>query len=414
MNLLIAALLLLQPTDLEKAGQRLADQITAQPDAPEKLFHKEFLKDVPGARLTALFTQLHGQYGEVTSVELVADDSPTVGTFHLVLGDRTRIAFTLGIERAGERLITGLRFDNPRPVRRSIDDAVDELKKLRGKTSLLLARLGDAPLTVAEHEAGRPLAVGSTFKLYILGALLSAEGAKDARTWARPIELRDEHRSLGSGTLDAWKTGSPLTLHSLATLMISQSDNTATDHLLAHAGRERVEKIATEMGQSRNVPFLSTLEAFKLKSSAELRRDWTEGDEAARRALLAGPVKAMKRDAIDVPPGVAHIDQVEWFATAQELCGAMDWLRRKTADPALAVGRDILAVNPGLRVRRSAWTFVGYKGGSEPGVLNLTYLLRSSRDEWFAISASWNDTRPLDTAVLLDLVQDMVYVLQRR
>ena len=55
--------------------------------------------------------------------------------------------------------------------------------------------------------------------------------------------------------------------------------------------------------------------------------------------------------------------------------------------------RDILAVNPGLQIDKSKWEYIGYKGGSEPGVLNLSYLLQSrSSGEWYVITGTWNDT----------------------
>lgn len=34
--------------------------------------------------------------------------------------------------------------------------------------------------------------------------------------------------------------------------------------------------------------------------------------------------------------------------------------------------------------------YIGYKGGSEPGVLNLTWLFRSEAGQWFVITGAWN------------------------
>jgi hypothetical protein len=40
---------------------------------------------------------------------------------------------------------------------------------------------------------------------------------------------------------------------------------------------------------------------------------------------------------------------------------------------------------------------MGFKGGSEPGVLALTFLLRTKAGGWLALSAGWNDPKaPLD------------------
>ncbi|MBI2931698.1 MAG: serine hydrolase [Planctomycetes bacterium] len=417
MILIVAAFCALtQDAELERVAQKIAEHIAPEPGSIEDLFHESFLKGIPAERVAALLKQLHTQYGDCTA-ELVADEGPRHGVIHLFFGDRARVAATIGIDGAPPHKITGLRFDSPKPVRRTVDDVIDELRKLRGRVSLTLARLGESPMTLADLDGGRPLAIGSTFKICILGALLAEKDADDPRWWARTVELTQERRSLGAGILDEWKPGTPLTLHSLALLMIARSDNTASDHLIFHVGRERVEAIAAEMGFSgadRNRPFLSTLEAFKLKASDRLRKQFLDADEAGRRKLLAGPIRELSRDALDFPSGPQHIDSIEWFASTSELCHAMDWLRRRTAAPERAVGRDILSVNSGLRTRKSAWKYVGYKGGSEPGVLNLTFLLQAASGTWYALSATWNDpNRSVDDELFADLVQDVVFALQR-
>ncbi len=416
--LAVLAALALQDTDVERAAQKLAQRFTDEPESVEGLFHPDFFEGASAERVTLIFKNVHGQYGECTAVELVADESASAGVVYFVFGDRTRLAATIVVEREKPHRVTGLRFDMPRPVRRTVDEVLDEMKKLRGKTAFLLQRTGERPLTVAEHQPDRPLAVGSTFKLAVLGALLADPAAKEKRYWARAVELSDDRKSMGSGVLDTWTPGSPLTLHTLATLMISQSDNTATDHLIHALGRERVEGIAAEMGladEKRNLPLLTTLEAFKLKASDALRKKFAAGDAEERRKLLAGPVRELPREGLSFGSGPLAIDEVEWFASASDCCRAMEWLRKRTDDPALAAGREILSVNPGVRFLKRAWKYVGFKGGSEPGVVSVSCLLRSSAGDWYTLSATWNDPkRPLDEGLFMDLVQDAVYALQRK
>ena len=38
-----------------------------------------------------------------------------------------------------------------------------------------------------------------------------------------------------------------------------------------------------------------------------------------------------------------------------------------------------------------AYAYVGYKGGSEAGVMNMTYLLRTRDGRAYAVTGSWND-----------------------
>ncbi len=57
-----------------------------------------------------------------------------------------------------------------------------------------------------------------------------------------------------------------------------------------------------------------------------------------------------------------------------------------------SVALGILAVNPGVGALTDQFDYVGYKGGSEPGVLNMTWLLRSKETgKHYAMSGGWND-----------------------
>src|SRR3546814_3183673 len=69
----------------------------------------------------------------------------------------------------------------------------------------------------------------------------------------------------------------------------------------------------------------------------------------------------------------------------------MDWLRRHTETGPAAEARRILGLNPGIPAdAASHWAYVGYKGGSEPGVLDMTLLLHAKSGGWYALSGTWN------------------------
>jgi hypothetical protein len=214
-----------------------------------------------------------------------------------------------------------------------------------------------------------------------------------------------------------WPEGAPATLHTLAALMISRSDNTATDLLLHAAGRENVEAMMERIGiaaAARNRPFLSTAEAFALKGGPPaLAQAWIAGNEAARRRLLAGAVAAVPLGSIDLARFVAapaHIESVEWFASAADLARVMDWFRREVSSEA----RAILGISPGPTVRRAEGeTYIGFKGGSETGVINLTWLVRSEAGVWHAVAATWNDpAAPVDNDRFLALASRAVQLVR--
>ncbi|HSG56375.1 MAG TPA: hypothetical protein VLA45_13075, partial [Paracoccaceae bacterium] len=56
------------------------------------------------------------------------------------------------------------------------------------------------------------------------------------------------------------------------------------------------------------------------------------------------------------------------------------------------VAREILSINLGIDRRRfNDWDYAGYKGGSEPGVLNFSWLLRDAAGAYWVLAMSWND-----------------------
>jgi hypothetical protein len=65
-----------------------------------------------------------------------------------------------------------------------------------------------------------------------------------------------------------------------------------------------------------------------------------------------------------------------------------------SAHPATARVGAILAVNPGLRDADHAFSYVGYKGGSEPGIFNANFLLqRNSDGKWMYFGVTLNDEK---------------------
>ncbi|MFN0206478.1 MAG: serine hydrolase, partial [Planctomycetota bacterium] len=216
---------------------------------------------------------------------------------------------------------------------------------------------------------------------------------------------------------------SPVTLHTLATLMISQSDNTATDHLLFLLGRERVEEMVTKMGNQhaeRNVPFLSTLELFKLKGAQQkdLRKRYISGDAAARRAILTKEVAAIDKKDVDLSGFTVKpvaIESLEWYASPADLARMMRWLLDHTKTPETALGRGVLSVNLGLDVHRDKFGFVGFKGGSETGVINLTHVFETKSGDRYVTAATWNNPKaPVDDAAFVAIVQGVIEILMKR
>lgn len=381
---------------------------------PAAIFTPAFLAAVPEAQIRGVIAQFTAQYGAVQGLAGVDAASAETGIIHIRYA-RALVHMQLAIEPAPPHLVQGLQLTGADMTGDTMAAVLAELGALPGEVSFAVARLGDgAPVLTSSLGPDRALAIGSTYKLFIL-AELSRQVRAGQRRWSDVVPV--DRRSIAGGTVASLPPGAPVTLHTLASLMISVSDNSATDILLHVAGRENVEQTMAAMGvrdPARNRPLLSTLELGLLKAApATAFALWQQADEATRRQLLANDYAARDASRINIALFAGNpirIDSVEWFASASDLARAMDWLRLHGDDSA----RAILAINPGLPPQaRGAVAYAGFKGGSEPGVANLTYLVRTSAGAWYAVSAGWNNpAAPVDENRLAGLAARAVLLLR--
>jgi beta-lactamase class A len=382
------------PKDLHAAAEQVARFFRADPQGAADLFTPGFLAQVPPAKLEELLQQLHQQLGGVTAVELLKQSAPNSGvfTFHFEKGYTAPV--TLAIETGkADHYIVGLLIGPPQKSQDSLTDILAAMKALPGQVSFAAEELpaGAAPRILAQLQPNQELAIGSAFKLYVLGTL-DAQIAAGKRRWDRVVPL--SLHSLPGGQMQSWPLGSPVTLQTLASMMISISDNTAADQLLHTLGRSQVEAMLAPMGHTqpgRNQPFLSTAEMFQLKYGGPDRlAAYLAATPDGRRAMLAKLPQSVDQAALtNFTSAPRDVDTLEWFASAHDLCAALAWFQ----PAAHATARTVLAINPGLPSLTSQWDYVGYKGGSEPGVLSGNFLLRSSKGRWFAVSGIWNNPR---------------------
>ena len=410
-------------TPPERRAAEVCAQFRQSPGDFDKLFAPDFLAKIPAAQLTGIFTQYFSQLGRCVATKASKAQGENAAEFEFTFEKGFRVPVNISVNASAPNLIDGLWFGNPTSLSSSLSDLANELKTLPGETSILVVRLNDDRMTpLVALNADREMAIGSAFKLYILSELAREVNANE-RKLSDVVVLDESAVSLPSGTLQTWPRGSPVTLHTLAAFMISISDNTAADHLLKILGRERVESALTETKHAKpemDKPFLSTLEMFKLKGEPthKAAEQYLSLDVNGRRKFLAEQIAAVKRDdAKPYPDGKpAYIDRIEWFASASDQCRVMNWLRQKTeAGMPAAPLRDVLTINTGngLNVSRERWSFIGYKGGSEPGVLNLTYLLRSTSGQWYAMSITWNNAEaPLEASKILPIVQRALQIIE--
>ena len=347
-------------------------------------FHAAFSRD----KWAAVVAQVKAQMGKPVAVDSVVATSTWAGIVRLRF-ERGIVSVQLSVDAAAPHVVTGLFFTGAEVAGDTFDKLSADFGALPGTSGYGVYMLGEgAPRLIAGVEPGATAPLGSAFKLWVLGEL-GREVAAGERTWADVVPVGPP--SLPSGMTQGWPAGSPVTLQTLATLMISISDNTAADTLVTLEGA-KLDAFVANAGAPGLAPMLTTRQMFAIKSAAnaDLAAAWAKAAPADRRALLAADAVRLAATPIDASMFAGKpvaIDTLEWFASPAQTAMMLDRLRQQGAGTALAS----LAINPGAdATARARFDYVGFKGGSEPGVITLNYLVRRKDGRWLALAGNWH------------------------
>ena len=375
----------------------LADPDGADTTKIEERFHPVFLAQVPADTLIEVLTTLEGDY----VVDEVETDTALRRT-GIMSADGVRIAFSIGINSANGRIVE-LLFQPAGPdpdagpvSAASADAALTAVSPQNGWAVYDIT--GGTCDALYEVNAREPYAIGSEFKLWILAAIVEEVNAGEL-SWSDVVVVRDELKSSSDGQVYAKPDGTKMSIDELALLMISISDNTATDLLLDHVGRDRVWRAMRGAGVAepeRNNPFLSTREIFLLKLLPE-HSGWVDLSTAEQSAYLDEKLASLTLEDVDpetLPDAPWEIERLEWFASAEDMCHT--WLRLEglisASEPGDArAATDALTANPGLEIDAARWPEIWYKGGSEPGVFAMTWRLVGADGREYVVAAALND-----------------------
>lgn len=350
----------------------------------------DFLADVPPAKLNELLGQLAG-----LRLERVTESTPAALTAQVRAGGQS-LRLALGVDADGKINVLRLsQADQPSaaPAPATWDEVDRRLRAVAPDVGFLAAEVtGDGacrPVHAVAPTAPRPL--GSIFKLYVLGAV--AEQIRRGRlTWDTPLTLTSKVL-IPPGELYQRPVGSKVTVREAAKLMISISDNAATDLLMDTVDRRAVEsQVLRWSGHGElNVPFLTTREFVLLKAARypELADAYAAlKGERQRRSYLEKTVAALSLDGLKDWSEPRHVGTVEWFGSPEDVCRAFARLSRVGGEE---LGRVMSANDAGLGLDGKTWTATWYKGGSEVGLLTMGFLARSAAGKTYVVTALTSD-----------------------
>ena len=375
--------------------------VTASVEQDKKMFHTLFTQ--PEGNIAELFTDnFLNQVPESQVIQILNTYKNNLGQLQEVeeTEEGYKLIFTKGsapskISVNSNNKIAGIWFGQMTLADDDYEKILNEFKNLDGDISVYVVK--DNQEEIIALNENEKMAVGSSFKLYVLKALYEQIESSE-KSWQDIIKIDKENVSLFSGILQNWPLDTPMTVNSMANLMISHSDNTATDHLIDYIGRDYLEA----MTGSQNTPFLKTIEMFRLKYglNSKEQNDYIEGDLESKRNVLK-EIKDIQISGKDITSEPTLINEIEWFFSTKELSHTIYQLRES----------EEIQINPGL-ANKSDWYKVGYKGGSEAGVLQYTHLLQKSSDgPIYVVSVTGNSEEGLNTDKITNLTARLISTL---
>lgn len=297
-----------------------------------------------------------------------------------------------------EEKLTGLWFDHSQLTQDSFESINSDLKKNQTKDetySFIL--LKNNKEIIWDFNSSLKMPLGSTFKVWILNEIRKDLEQKKYN-FEKVLKLTKQNMSLKSGLLQDFPVGTSFTIESLASLMISESDNTATDHLIDFIGRDRLTKSIN--GKD---PFLKTSEMFKLKTKdSNLRKRYLKSPMKEKLLILKDLSKVSLPSYSDLVSEPVEIDLIEWHSDARRTCQVFFDVKDFV----------LMGINPGI-AKNDDWKRVLYKGGSEAGVLNMSHLVKNSKGDWFCLFASWKSSKIVSNTELSNYVSRVLNLVEK-
>ena len=363
-------------------------------------FSPSFLEAVPPSQLSALFKQFQLGLAPVAIDKRVSKEEQNQMQVHVTTAQES-LKVSITVDPTTPHHITGLLFA---PIAKSNLKQLQSMNEVEVaiKTGVESSQVYAAEVVnkkcqaFYEYNTEAPLALGSTFKLWVLSALLDAI-EKGALEWNSTLVVKELWRVFSAGAYKGEDKNQ--SVKNLAEKMISVSDNTATDVLFYTLGREKIEKVMGRFVDNPSLPMMSTRELFisKISMNEKERATFVKSKLKQKRkrlnAMSGEPLPELKDVMAWGKP--IDIDKIEWFAKPHEICQTLVSLHDRGQIKKLEPVLDILSKNRGIGIDPKRFPWVGFKGGSEPGVMYLAFLVKRNDGKLFSVITAQNDTEKL-------------------
>ncbi len=430
---LVTALVMLSNADSaeptggrEAASLKRAQDVAAlmsgeQLPAAEKLFAPSFLGRLPLGGLGELLARLRARVGNCEQVVRTESIARGVESYRMLCEHGTVVEFDLGVEPGPPhrieawliRNITATAPSSAPPALGALEAARQALAQLGPQAGGVLVELRRGePVAHLRHQAERPFLIGSLAKLCTLSTLLDAVDTHQLR-WGDVTHLEESDRSLPTGSLAFWPAATPLTIQTLATLLILESDNTANDMLL-----RLLDALPSSLrpGGACDPAPMSTRQYFGLRAAPELAAQHAAATTPAKRQQILHQLPQLDMDNLGarVQANANKAPLTGWTATPDQLAGVLRRLHVQLRRPAAAPVREIFRASSRRDPVLAAFPFVAAKGGSDHGLMSHGLIVEAGPDSSWQFVLVWNGHTSLPPQAYRDALQSLLAAIAKR
>lgn len=213
--------------EMEKEAELIVNAInTENYDNFFQNFSSLFRKQLPDEQFKTILKDIKIKYGNVISKKLISENN-NYAIYEFVF---ERYTMKVSISKDNSGKINTLFFSDI-VEKNDFEVTLKNIKELNFRKSFLVKDLKTNEEIFGINKIEQ-LPIASAFKMYILASIEKEDIPKI-------IILDRKHYSIPPFMLHNWPERYPVTISTLLFLMISKSDNTATDHLINYLGKEK-------------------------------------------------------------------------------------------------------------------------------------------------------------------------------
>jgi Beta-lactamase enzyme family len=286
----------------------------------------------------------------------------------------------------------------------TLAQAVSKFTTLAAQTGIFVGRINSANQCVSMQSTNQNslFNTASIFKTWVLGGV--ARGVQYEQLASGNSVTLDGTKNVAGSVITSAPNGTVFNVGDLSTMMMGNSDNTATDIMHTLAGRSVVDQIFTDFNMAQPTvmtPLLGISEQFHFIYNVTVpnRNAYLSGTEAFQQNFLQTDLIPRGRFTGGTLVDNALLNTATWKATPVDVCNAMAALRRfPQKSTSLALIDRAFGSQAAQPFVRNQWNRVWYKGGSLAStannfhVLTHAWLLEDQGRDPYVLVAMANDT----------------------